>query len=520
MRRFGWIVFAHLLLLCSGGAGRLEALQSAPPTSPTGFGGVAQSTTAIQWSWGPSTGSSVITYEIHAVPETTPPTIIASGLASTSYLETGLNENTEYSRNVYAVASDGITKSAPSNVGTRYTLIHTATTSDFSVSATSSTSILIAVVPPPNSTAGQTGVEIVRNVPSQSAVSGPAQVYSATDSGLQPKTEYCYNIQFQNGDAVPSGFSPTSQCATTPSGDDTPCHQGFTTPGKNIFVEVVNGQSQPTRAPVPKDLDFQNFADVGHDAASAAFPDGALMLRARVKSFVFSDFFPTAATETNLAKKTLVLIDANATDCCHHFSVDASCAINGECAIELPLGKFTVMNADIGGNLSSIARLGRVRMEWTNCQGDKIALTQWVDVTLSVNGNRGDVMNPGGNHKFFAQGTLVRNTTLEINGETFDSPPEVQSLDIPAAPPNPKDTVFKQVFSSSTSVKRSSSSFLPSAVLSINSFGQASAQGSRPDPIGWNVKDITKKTSGASRAGCNVKVTSSTLSDIEDNITQ
>jgi len=218
MNRIGWLLFAHLLLYFTPGMGSLQALQSSPPTTPTGFGGVAQSTTSIQWSWGPSTGSSIITYEIHAVPETIPATIIASGLSATSYLESGLNENTAYSRNVYAVASDGVTKSPPSNVGRRYTLIHTATTSDFTVTSSSSSSIAINVTPPPNPAGDQTGVQIFRTVPTFTQITPFSPVYAASNTGLQPKTEYCYNIEFRNGDAIPSGPGPSPLCATTDSG--------------------------------------------------------------------------------------------------------------------------------------------------------------------------------------------------------------------------------------------------------------------------------------------------------------
>jgi len=214
MKRLGWIVFANLLLMCSG-AGALKAAQVAPPTAPTGFSGVAPSTTSIQWSWGASTGSTIITYEIHAVPETSPPTIIASGLSSTSYLETGLSENTPYSRNVYAVGTDIVTKSPPSNTARRYTLIHTATTGDYTVKSTADTVIDIEVVPPPNPTGDQTGVQIFRNVPTAKQITPFSPVYSALDTGLQPDTEYCYNIEFQNGDGIASGPSPSSQCAKT-----------------------------------------------------------------------------------------------------------------------------------------------------------------------------------------------------------------------------------------------------------------------------------------------------------------
>jgi hypothetical protein len=241
MRRIAWISFAYLLLFLSPGsvlrAGVLT--QAAPPTTPAGFGGVAQSTTSIQWSWGASTGSTFITYDIHATPETSPPTIIASGLSATTYLETGLSENTKYTRHVHAVGTFG-DMSPPSNSQSRYTLVHTATTADFSVAATSPTATRVTVVPPPNPAADFTGVEIFRNVPNAVTISPFSPVYAKDDTGLQPKTQYCYNIQFRNGDSIPSGPSPSSLCATTPDNEPGLCRWDvkivtmYRTPDNNV----------------------------------------------------------------------------------------------------------------------------------------------------------------------------------------------------------------------------------------------------------------------------------------------
>jgi hypothetical protein len=106
--------------------------------------------------------------------------------------------------------------SGPSNPDAKFTLIHTAATSDFTVTAGSSSSIDIAVVPPPNAFLAQTGVEIFRTVPTAKQITAFSQVYTASDTGLQPNTEYCYNIQFRNGDAIASGPGPSPLCATTP----------------------------------------------------------------------------------------------------------------------------------------------------------------------------------------------------------------------------------------------------------------------------------------------------------------
>ncbi len=203
--------FACLVLSPGAGSQARATFQAVPPTN---FHGVAQSTTSIQWSWDPSTGASF--YELHADPDPVsgPPTVIATFITATNFQETGLAENTQYARHVHA--SGGGVLGSPSNADQRYTLIHTATSADFTVTADSSTAVSIAVVPPSNSMAGQTGVEVIRTVPTAAVVSPFSQVYTVTDSGLQPDTEFCYNIQFRNGDGIPSGFSPTSLCARTP----------------------------------------------------------------------------------------------------------------------------------------------------------------------------------------------------------------------------------------------------------------------------------------------------------------
>jgi hypothetical protein len=225
MKRFGWLFFAHVLLFLAPANGSPKALQGGPPSTPAGFAGVAQSTTSIQWSWGSSTGATTITYEIHADPETSPPTVIASGLTSLSYVENGLSENTRYGRHVHARGLDGVTSPA-SNPDRRYTLIHTATTADFKVTLSSDTSSAIKVVEPPNAFADQTGVEIFRTVPTFLMISAMSPTYNAAENGLAPDKDYCYNIEFQNGDGIRSGPGPSPLCVHTPPthpGDDG-CH--------------------------------------------------------------------------------------------------------------------------------------------------------------------------------------------------------------------------------------------------------------------------------------------------------
>jgi hypothetical protein len=69
--------------------------------------------------------------------------------------------------------------------------------------------VMVVVIPPANSTSGQTGVRLERgtdgaNFPS--LIQDFASTYSKTDA-VPGSGTYYYRIRFQNGDAVPSVYS-------------------------------------------------------------------------------------------------------------------------------------------------------------------------------------------------------------------------------------------------------------------------------------------------------------------------
>jgi hypothetical protein len=75
-------------------------------------------------------------FEIHKVNPAGPPVTVYPNI--TTYQETGLTQNTQYTRHVHNV-SYGV-YSDPTNEVSRYTLVHNATTDDFSLSVSSATS--------------------------------------------------------------------------------------------------------------------------------------------------------------------------------------------------------------------------------------------------------------------------------------------------------------------------------------------------------------------------------------------
>ena len=205
-KRVLWLLLGHVLLgLTSGPANSSVTALSAAPAN---FQGSAVSMTSIAWSWDASLGAT--SYELHAADHT-----LIANVSATGYTETSLSENTAYTRHVHS-REFGVL-SAPSSTVSRFTLVRGADTSDFTVTPDSASAITIAITNPPvNLAEGQTGVRIFRTSPSTGVVSAFSKTLSATDTGLLASTQYCYNIEFQNGDAISSGPSPSPNCAVTP----------------------------------------------------------------------------------------------------------------------------------------------------------------------------------------------------------------------------------------------------------------------------------------------------------------
>jgi hypothetical protein len=115
-----------------------------------------------------------------------------------TFTETGLSENTSYTRSVYAINAAGA--SPASNAFTRFTKIRDPIpTQDFMVSLNANTGIYTATVtPPPNSTVGQTGVQIEAKSNTGWEVVKPLNsTYTYTSTGVRAYN--LWRIWFRNG---------------------------------------------------------------------------------------------------------------------------------------------------------------------------------------------------------------------------------------------------------------------------------------------------------------------------------
>jgi fibronectin type 3 domain-containing protein len=192
--------------------------------APAYFFGSALSTTSIQWAWPSVSGAQG--YVLHDATENVIAQVSTTTGSSVFYTESGLTENSQYKRHVHAVFA-GI-PGDPSEEDSPYTQVHAPTLADFTVSATSPTSTLISVVPPPGAASGFTGCEVSRSLDGTtwSVANQGAGGYSFPDVGLVGGTTYFYRIRFSNGSGRFGSFSPSASIITPPGPPAAP--PGFT----------------------------------------------------------------------------------------------------------------------------------------------------------------------------------------------------------------------------------------------------------------------------------------------------
>ncbi|HVR85207.1 MAG TPA: SBBP repeat-containing protein [Planctomycetota bacterium] len=180
-----------------------------PAAAPAGFSGIAQSTNQIHWTWGDVPGSSgfVLHDDNHQLIAT-----VGAGVLFVD--ELGLLENVRTSRHVHAL--EGGFPGPASTTAAVYTLIHTASSLDFILTAFSQTRIDVLVQPPPGSLSGQTGCAVQRMVVggTWTTIQAFASAYTVSDTALSPSTRYSYQIQFRNGDGIPSNTSSSQYMST------------------------------------------------------------------------------------------------------------------------------------------------------------------------------------------------------------------------------------------------------------------------------------------------------------------
>ncbi|MHC4663113.1 MAG: right-handed parallel beta-helix repeat-containing protein [Planctomycetota bacterium] len=177
--------------------------------TPTGFQAVARTGDSITWGWTDTnsnpnedgydifddTGTGAIYF--HAVFEDT-----------TTARETGLAENTQYSRTVRTYWHVGGKYYTPtSNIAQAYTL--TGPPTGFRIMARDASSITLECDLPPNAWAGQTMVnfEFLSGGP-EGTSSGWQTSNTWTDYDLSPDVTYVYRVIWRNGDGIEDAPSP------------------------------------------------------------------------------------------------------------------------------------------------------------------------------------------------------------------------------------------------------------------------------------------------------------------------
>jgi lysophospholipase L1-like esterase len=144
----------------------------------------------------------------------------SSAIANLTYLdETGLSENTQYTRYVKAYNSYG--ESASSSATSTYTLINVPTGFSFNTITTNSITMSASGALPnlASSTSGVYFNETSGN--SGGSDSSWQQTTSFQDSGLSENTQYTYRVKARNGNSAETSYAATSSkytLADTPTG--------------------------------------------------------------------------------------------------------------------------------------------------------------------------------------------------------------------------------------------------------------------------------------------------------------
>lgn len=222
-----------------------QAIGADPYPPPANYGQIARAIDKIECQWDPPPGAHRILFVdkfdfiLANLPGDTPGVIV-----------NGLQENTQYNWHVHALYVDpehegdppgdgpttgtlgpaggggsiggGLIVSGHSNYDPKYTLVHDPTEADFQVFLVNDHHMGVTVHPPPNPFAGQTGVEITRDM--NVIVSAMSQVYAIEDpTHFDFDEEHCYHIQFQNGDGILTQISPHKCLRTPPIDVDADC---------------------------------------------------------------------------------------------------------------------------------------------------------------------------------------------------------------------------------------------------------------------------------------------------------
>ncbi|MHC4660668.1 MAG: fibronectin type III domain-containing protein [Planctomycetota bacterium] len=128
--------------------------------------------------------------------------------------ETGFGENQLVTRSVAAMWNTD--RTPPSNEVSVYTALYPPSIGEFQYDNRAYNTLGMSATPPPNSTAGLTGVMFwpVSGI-TEGPASGWTQGYSFIASGLEPNATYQYQIMYRNGGGLPTAVGPVLDCTTT-----------------------------------------------------------------------------------------------------------------------------------------------------------------------------------------------------------------------------------------------------------------------------------------------------------------
>ena len=206
------------------------------PYAPNGFYHSANTPSSITWCWQDNSGNES-GFHGHDASHTTKWTTSAN---VSSYTESGLGTNTQYTRHVHAYNSAG--DSLPSNELARYTSIQQPTGVTFG-SVTTSSIQASASGTLSNLASGSSGLQFYNT--STANVSAWQQTNTPwSNTGLAANSQYTYCAQARNGDGDGTGWSASTSKYTLPVTPSVTCDKSINTayaPGTTFTFTNARG---------------------------------------------------------------------------------------------------------------------------------------------------------------------------------------------------------------------------------------------------------------------------------------
>jgi fibronectin type 3 domain-containing protein len=205
-----------------GSGTTLAASCGAVTAAPTGLTAAATSSSAIGLNWTaptPPTGCTVSSYTVYGGTTGNPTTVIASGVTSPSYTNSGLAPSTTYYYKVAAVDADGTSPaSAQAQATTLAGSCSAVPSAPTGLTATASSSSAIglswtAVTPPANCTISSYTVYGGTTANPTTVIASGITGTSYTITGLAPSTTYYYLVRAVDAYGM-SPISPQAQATT------------------------------------------------------------------------------------------------------------------------------------------------------------------------------------------------------------------------------------------------------------------------------------------------------------------